>query len=236
MTDLIHHLIALFLIAAFPIWDRIETRRLRTDASEAARLRSYRQTVGWLWIVTAILLVTTPLPALIYPMADPWFSGGALTPFVFGAVIALLLSMGLPLLPGKRMAKARAQQREALERLSFFLPRTRRERRWFGAVSISAGICEEVIFRGFLAQYFAALPLGISPIGAYLLSALVFGIDHGYQGLSGILATGFLALVFTALFLATGSIWVPILVHALIDLRILLILPPDETAAPETAG
>ncbi|MHB1328977.1 MAG: CPBP family intramembrane glutamic endopeptidase [Gemmatimonadales bacterium] len=231
MTDVIHHLIALFLIIAFPIWDRIETRLLRSDPGERARLRSYRLTVGWLWIVTVILLLTTPLPSLIYPMADPWLSGKSIAPFVLGAVTAMLLAMGLPLLPGKRMAEARTSQREALERVSFFLPRTGSERRWFAGVSVSAGVCEELIFRGFLAQYFVGLPLGIAPIGAYLLSALVFGIDHGYQGLSGIVATGFLALVFTAVFLVTGSIWVPMLIHVLIDLRILLILPRDDSAA-----
>ncbi len=230
MADIIHHLVALFLIVAFPIWDRIETRRLRHDASEAARLRSYRLTVGWLWVVTGILLVTAPLPSLLYPMADPWLSGKSIAPFALGAVAAMLLAMGLPLIPGERMAKARQSQREALKQISFFLPRTRRERGWFAAVSVSAGICEELIFRGFLAQYFVGLPLGIAPIGAYLLSALVFGIDHGYQGLSGIVATGFLALVFTALFLVTGSIWVPMVIHVLIDLRILLIVPQDDSA------
>lgn len=33
MTDTVHHIVALFLIVIFPIWDRIETRRLRALSS-----------------------------------------------------------------------------------------------------------------------------------------------------------------------------------------------------------
>ncbi len=53
------------------------------------------------------------------------------------------------------------------------------------ALSISAGICEEMIFRGYLQQQFTALTrriwLGIA------ISAVFFGLSHGYEGASGML-------------------------------------------------
>jgi CAAX protease family protein len=53
------------------------------------------------------------------------------------------------------------------------------------ALSISAGICEELIFRGYLQQQFTALTrriwLGIA------ISAVFFGLSHGYEGASGML-------------------------------------------------
>jgi membrane protease YdiL (CAAX protease family) len=53
------------------------------------------------------------------------------------------------------------------------------------ALSISAGICEELIFRGYLQQQFTALThriwLGIA------ISAVFFGVAHGYEGASGVL-------------------------------------------------
>jgi membrane protease YdiL (CAAX protease family) len=53
------------------------------------------------------------------------------------------------------------------------------------ALSISAGICEELIFRGYLQQQFASLTrrmwLGIT------ISAVFFGLSHGYEGASGML-------------------------------------------------
>lgn len=226
MTGALHHLIVLFLIVIFPIWDRVETRRLRSDPTERARIRSYRITIGWLWIVTILLLLTTPITTLIYPIVDPRLAQVPLRAVALGMVAAILAGALLPVLLVRRSEKARTQQLTQLERISFFLPRSRAERWWFALVSLSAGICEELIFRGFLIQYFTQLPISIAPFVAYLLSALVFGIDHAYQGVAGIVSTAFLALVFTVLFVATGGIWLPMLVHALIDLRILLIVPP----------
>jgi uncharacterized protein len=53
------------------------------------------------------------------------------------------------------------------------------------ALSISAGICEELIFRGYLQQQFTSLTrriwLGIA------ISAVFFGLSHGYEGASGML-------------------------------------------------
>jgi len=53
-------------------------------------------------------------------------------------------------------------------------------------LSISAGICEELAFRGYLLQQFASIGnrlwLGV------LASSLLFGLAHGYEGVSGIIA------------------------------------------------
>jgi membrane protease YdiL (CAAX protease family) len=48
------------------------------------------------------------------------------------------------------------------------------------ALSISAGICEEVVFRGYFLAQFRAFTPGVLP--AILLQAALFGISHGYQG------------------------------------------------------
>jgi len=53
------------------------------------------------------------------------------------------------------------------------------------ALSISAGICEELIFRGYLQQQFTALTRRIS-LGI-AISAVFFGLSHGYEGASGML-------------------------------------------------
>jgi uncharacterized protein len=55
---------------------------------------------------------------------------------------------------------------------------------WF-ALSISAGICEELIFRGYLQQQFTVLTRHIS-LGI-AISAVFFGFAHGYEGASGML-------------------------------------------------
>jgi len=61
------------------------------------------------------------------------------------------------------------------------LPRGFAEIAAWVALSVSAGICEEAIFRGYLQQQFNALSGSAAiAIGA---QAIVFGVGHGYQGL-----------------------------------------------------
>jgi hypothetical protein len=54
----------------------------------------------------------------------------------------------------------------------------------FLVLSISAGICEELVFRGYLQQQFARM--GRRVWVGVALSALVFGAAHGYEGIAGI--------------------------------------------------
>jgi uncharacterized protein len=53
---------------------------------------------------------------------------------------------------------------------------------------------------------------------AVLFSAVLFGVSHISQGLSGVLSNFVGALVYGALYLLAGrNLWVPILVHGLED-------------------
>ena len=60
------------------------------------------------------------------------------------------------------------------------LPRTVLEIFIWILVSVSAGICEEFVYRGYLQRQFAAMTRSVS--AALVLQAIVFGVSHGYQG------------------------------------------------------
>jgi hypothetical protein len=97
------------------------------------------------------------------------------------------------------------------------LPTTVRERLIFVLVALSAGLCEEVVFRAWLLDVLHQIGLsGLTMVG---VAAVVFGLAHYYQGALGIMLTGLLAVVFCGLYVASGTLWVPIVVHAIIDLR-----------------
>ncbi len=114
-----------------------------------------------------------------------------------------------------------------------FLPRTDEETANFSWLAVSAGVCEEIAYRGFLIWYLAAafgMPLGAG------LSTVIFGVAHAYQGPSGILKTGIVGLIFAGLYLLSGSLWLSILLHATIDLSMALaaklaFAPPPVSAA-----
>jgi uncharacterized protein len=62
------------------------------------------------------------------------------------------------------------------------------------AVAITAGICEETIFRGYLQRQFVAWT-GSAPVGV-LFSAVLFGAGHIYQGAKTTIVIGVFGLMF----------------------------------------
>jgi membrane protease YdiL (CAAX protease family) len=90
---------------------------------------------------------------------------------------------------------------------------------------ISAGICEEIVYRGYLITQTAQL-LGNSRaarVGAVLLSAILFALAHGHQGVSGVLLTGTLGVLFGVLFLQQrGNLCANIVAHMVGDTASLL--------------
>jgi membrane protease YdiL (CAAX protease family) len=131
----------------------------------------------------------------------------------------------------RRNSKAREKILRAFKRLDFFLPITGEERAWFAVVSVTAGICEEVLYRGFLIRYLSDGPWHFGIWIALAIASISFGLGHGYQGLSGIIGTGVLGALIAVIFLATGSLWLPMALHAIIDLRVLLLLRPGDLAS-----
>jgi membrane protease YdiL (CAAX protease family) len=64
--------------------------------------------------------------------------------------------------------------------IASMLPHRGIELTFWIALSVTAGICEETIFRGYLQRQFMALTKS-APAGI-LLSAAIFGAAHAYQG------------------------------------------------------
>ncbi len=93
------------------------------------------------------------------------------------------------------------------------------------------------MYRGFVLWYlFQLMPVW----AAVIVSAIAFGLGHSYQGSGGVVRVTALGLAFAALYILTGSIWVPIVGHILLDalqgLSIVEVLRKDErTSATQPA-
>ena len=84
------------------------------------------------------------------------------------------------------------------------------------AVAISAGVCEEIVFRGYLFRQFQAF-IG-SATAAVLLQAAVFGLPHVYQGFRVAVMAAAYGVLFAALALWRGSLRPSIVAHAWSDI------------------
>jgi len=105
--------------------------------------------------------------------------------------------------------------RRQLGRADALMPHTRREYGLFRMVAITAGICEELLYRGFVIWYLA---IWTSLIPAAIISSILFGFAHIYIGIPHVIRTVIVGGVMAALVLATGSLWPAIILHAAIDL------------------
>jgi uncharacterized protein len=80
------------------------------------------------------------------------------------------------------------------------------------ALAVTAGICEETIFRGYLQRQFVAWTRS-APVGV-LLSAALFGAGHVYQGAKATVVIGVYGLLFGILAEARQNLRPGIITHA----------------------
>jgi membrane protease YdiL (CAAX protease family) len=83
-----------------------------------------------------------------------------------------------------------------------------------------AAFGEEFVYRGYLLTRIAQA-LGDGPRAwrrALVATSVLFGIGHGYQGLSGMISAGLGGFAFGALYLASGrNLWVSVIAHGTTD-------------------
>ena len=111
-------------------------------------------------------------------------------------------------------AGGREWLRQRSGRIISFLPHTVQERNRFLVLSASAGTWEEIFFRGFLLWYLSYF-FGVWP--AVVLSSLVFALAHLYQGWVNAGIAFAIGVIFSAIFVWSGSLWLAMFLHVVID-------------------
>jgi membrane protease YdiL (CAAX protease family) len=142
------------------------------------------------------------------------FNGGTLGVLVGLAVVAIVIVRQR--VHALHDDEALDHVRHQLARLELMLPHSREELGWFYRLSITAGVCEEVLYRGYLIWYLAHA-MGLIP--AMLVGAVMFGVAHAYQGPRGMLVTAAVGAFLGGVFLVSGSLYLGMVVHALMDVH-----------------
>lgn len=106
------------------------------------------------------------------------------------------------------------------EDLLNIMPQNWSEYGHFIFLALSAGICEEVVFRGFLINYMReVLPQNpYTLIMAIFIPGLIFSISHFYQGFLNVFKIFSLSILFGAIFILTESLLIVALLHTFVDL------------------
>jgi hypothetical protein len=211
---------AVLFAGMYPLWEaRAAWPRLRAAIAAGepgALVRGYRFLLAAEWLAVAVLAVRW------LDAGRSWAELGLAAPvgWRLAAGVALVLGSASFVRAQVRAAgRLRPDRRAAvLQRFASLvpvLPRTRGELRWCMAVSITAGVCEELLFRGFLVWTLRPF-LGVWMAAA--ATAVLFGLGHAYQGRQGIVRTTLGGVLFGGVALLTHSLLPGMAVHALADL------------------
>ena len=175
------------------------------------RLIDYKQTVLIFWGLTVLILLNfflNQLPPLnLYPNFN--ITGIVLSILVLAFSVLQYKSSNitydnLTIVMGK------------MKDIYHYLPKTKKEFGWFIILSISAGICEEIIFRIFLFEF---LKENTNLFIAVVLVNIIFAITHIGMGKQNLISSFILGLLFSVIYYFTENIWIAVFLHIAIDIN-----------------
>ena len=209
-------LIFLFLAVVVPWRGRARMRQLmaKEQVTSAERVILYVSTIAFQIFVAAVV----GWRAWHYGFTTAEIGLVAASPvrIVLVALVGTGLIGGLQWMNLRRVGRLPIARRGPFQIIAErILPRSRQERFLFLALALTAGICEEFLYRGFA---MAALQrAGLAVWAVVAVSSLLFGLAHLYQGRGGIVGTLLVGLLFAGARIAYDSL-IPVMIwHAVLD-------------------
>ncbi|MHB1005318.1 MAG: CPBP family intramembrane glutamic endopeptidase [Chloroflexota bacterium] len=219
-------LLFLYILAGEPYLGMVFYRRLRARLAldPAARSRYYRLLIGWksAWVpaIGLVLLAGGVGPeamGVVAPSEDGWIMTVAV---VLGIAVSTYMTRSTP-----SAGRPVAQQAEWAAAL---LPANPEERRLYVGVALVTGICEELLYRGFVGFYLLSVFPGLPLAAIALASGVLFGLGHAYQGKGGVVQIGLMGIAFYLVYWFSSSLLPVMLLHTLSDLRVLALPYPRQ--------
>lgn len=232
MTIVFGHILAAYAVFIAPLLSYRKVRQLGRATRTPDKTRLYRQTVliqaavtasvASLWLLGGVPAASLGLIAPRSPWTSICLAGGSISYFAYVAI------------------RQRRKAQELRDRMrgragALLLPDTMDELRWFSVMCIASGIAEESVYRGFLYFYISLYVPHVNTPELVLLTSVVFGIGHAYQGWRGIASTTVSGLIFGTLYVISGSLLLPALVHSTGNLQGVFILWPKADIKPSPA-
>src|SRR5712664_2976012 len=184
------------------------------QVSTVERLVLYASTIAFQWVAVAVVawrakahgFTASQLGLTIQDRSRILVSAG------LGALIIAALQWLNLRRVGKLPVEARGSLQAVAERI---LPQSTVELLPYLALAITAGLCEEFLYRGFAMAVLAHV--GLQAWAVVLLSSIFFGLAHSYQGRGGIVMTLLIGLILGTSRIAYDSLVPAIFWHSAVD-------------------
>ncbi len=180
----------------------------------AGKLKQYFWTMAWEWLLVGLVwLGIRKRIGLRELIGGRWatledFCLDVVYAGVFWVGALVVLGMGAKLMHLDQAGKIEGMRKQ----LGFLIPGTNLELAVWFCVSTTAGFCEEIIFRGYLQRQFAAMANSVA--FGVVISAIVFGASHGYEGVPRMVLIGIYGLMFGVLAWWRKSLRTGMMAHA----------------------
>jgi membrane protease YdiL (CAAX protease family) len=188
-------LIFIVLGVLLPLRGKLRLQKLMVlpQIGTRERISLYASTIGFQWVAAAVVAWRAwarglSLEELGLVVHGRWR-------ILIAAIVGAATLGGLQWLNLRRMGRSSGKAREFMQVLAErILPQSRLELVPFLALAVTAGICEEFLYRGFAMA--ALTRAGLPSWSVVLLSSILFGLAHLYQGRGGLLSTLVIGTVF----------------------------------------
>jgi membrane protease YdiL (CAAX protease family) len=160
------------------------------------KIPQYLWTMSWEWLLTAFVYLGVRKRMKLGEMiGGRWANAEDVLIDLVVASAFWLLAIAVLGTGAKLMHLDEAGRFDSMRRqLGFLIPGTTLELLLWFSVSATAGISEEIIFRGYLQRQFAGITR--SMLAGVLISAAIFGAAHGYEGGPRMILIGIYGLMF----------------------------------------
>lgn len=223
----------LIIIVGYPVWDHFYMKKINKHSIHKRKM--YGEIIATQWILVIIfatywLLIKQPFNKIFF-IDEPLFSFHKEDILAIGLGIGMSIGALILFVFFSKKVRSKVSSVLADESIQFLIPKTLGERLLFFLVAITAGFCEEIIFRGVMVYYLSNLSFDLSMVTIGIISSVLFGIIHLYQGWKGVLQTTYLGGIFFFLFVATGNLWIPIVLHFIVDVKFVFLPNMKNTKA-----
>ena len=212
-------LLTFTLVVIVPILGYLRFRRLENQTSLAAsssmKLTVYAKIILGQWFLVAAMLLVGWRHGLSAADLGERFGDARLTLGVTAALVAIVAVVFVIVLWRRRHARPQAPTAK-VDRMRKLMPASGPEWAAFALVCITAGICEELLYRGWLVNILRAATGSVWV--AVAIASAAFGIGHAYQGAKGVLRTGLVGLQLAVLFVYVDSLIPGQVLHAAVDI------------------
>lgn len=204
------------LIPGFSAWQKAKTETPLFFTSEQKKKIYISGSFSLMMLAMAIIAVWLVFRRPVYELGFTapvnlqnwwWLVAGFIIIYISDVVMTL------------SSANATEKAKKDWKKRTPFLPTKNHELPEYFLLCLSAGVFEEIIYRGYLISYCQYLFSGLEwqQEISIVLPALVFSIAHFYQGTKAVLKIFILAIFFGYIFVFSGSLAVVMLLHFLVD-------------------